>query len=429
MDYRYQEAQARYYAGQASGLKIMEELASVYKDPSAEHFLINEARARGDLASAERMMEKSLGELKADEVDHAMNLVDLYITMGQLDKCLKLLEKINAVYPRYAKPYVIQGAIYRERKLFAKAEKFYRKALAINKHYDVARLGVAECEFGMGHWDDALTELRRLRDFDPTNPYYLLREARYLYETGEPELSRKILTEWVDKAGKEPTLSILLYHGLTPFKQDPRLAIPGNYRLDVFTDHIRALKQAGYTPVSAQEVADWMDKKHSLPEKPILVTFDDGRLDSLRYADPVLERYNFKATMFSTLANAGGSRPIAYASWSQLLSYQQTRPLGNPVARRPGAHPDARGRNPQRPVYREPQMDRGAQRLRNAGRMARPGSEGYGRFPQRDWRPDRPGSGGLRVRRRRIRPASDQLRRGGPAKFGFRPPDVQSRVH
>ena len=54
---------------------------------------------------------------------------------------------------------------------------------------------------GMGHWDDALRELRKIRDFDPTNPYLLLREARYLYETGEPDKSRQILVDYRPQAG------------------------------------------------------------------------------------------------------------------------------------------------------------------------------------------------------------------------------------
>ncbi len=323
-EYRYYEAQARYYAGQAGGMKQMDELARVYQDEKAMRFLINEAAARGDYVTAQELMEKLVPDVRDDNLDKVMHLAGLYITMGQTDKCLKLLDKVHKVHPRYARALVMQGGLYREHQLFAEAIRTFQEALEVNPNYDVARLGLAESYFDTGHWADALREMATLRERDETNPYYLLRYARYLYETGEPEKSNKLLTEWANKNTQSSPVIVLLYHGLTPFKRDPRLAALGNYNVDVFDDQMKALRTEGYTPVTTEDVSEWVAGRRELPKKSVLITFDDGRLDALRYADPVLERYNLKATMFSTLANAEGARPIAYASWPQLLSFQQT---------------------------------------------------------------------------------------------------------
>ena len=54
-----------------------------------------------------------------------------------------------------------------------------------------------------------------------------------------------------------------------------------------------------------------------LPTRPLLITFDDGRLDSYRGADFALRRYGYRATMFVV---AGAVRPDDrhFLSWKEL---------------------------------------------------------------------------------------------------------------
>jgi len=66
----------------------------------------------------------------------------------------------------------------------------------------------------------------------------------------------------------------------------------------VFHDHVRAMAQTGFTAIS---LADWYAHLHHgqpLPDKPIILTFDDGYLDNWVYAFPILKRYGFKGTIF-----------------------------------------------------------------------------------------------------------------------------------
>ena len=55
----------------------------------------------------------------------------------------------------------------------------------------------------------------------------------------------------------------------------------------------------------------------ALPPRPILITFDDGRLDSYRGADPVLEQYGFRATMFVITEPVERGNPF-YLRWNEL---------------------------------------------------------------------------------------------------------------
>ena len=46
------------------------------------------------------------------------------------------------------------------------------------------------------------------------------------------------------------------------------------------------------------EFYNWYNKKIELPEKSVLITFDDGYADNYYFAYPILKKYNLKATFF-----------------------------------------------------------------------------------------------------------------------------------
>ena len=75
-------------------------------------------------------------------------------------------------------------------------------------------------------------------------------------------------------------------------------------------DGFHAISIAQYARFAGGDVA-------GLPDRPILITFDDGRLDSYQGADAILARYGMRATMFVITAYAGAAKP-GYLSWPQL---------------------------------------------------------------------------------------------------------------
>ncbi|RUS49089.1 polysaccharide deacetylase family protein [Cohnella sp. AR92] len=64
-------------------------------------------------------------------------------------------------------------------------------------------------------------------------------------------------------------------------------------------EQLKALKAQGYVTISQQDVIDYYKSGKKLPDKALFLSFEDGRNDSAIFAEPYLQRYNYKATFLS----------------------------------------------------------------------------------------------------------------------------------
>jgi peptidoglycan/xylan/chitin deacetylase (PgdA/CDA1 family) len=92
------------------------------------------------------------------------------------------------------------------------------------------------------------------------------------------------------------------------------------------------LQQRHYTPLTVTHLAQAMtDSSLHLPDRPVVVTIDDGVADFYMGALPVLTRYGFPATLYVTTGFVGGTsrwlsgvgeglRPML--TWSQIADVQ-----------------------------------------------------------------------------------------------------------
>ncbi|WP_213023727.1 polysaccharide deacetylase family protein [Brevibacillus reuszeri] len=72
-------------------------------------------------------------------------------------------------------------------------------------------------------------------------------------------------------------------------------------------EQLQALYDQGYVTISQQDIIDFYEKKKSLPDKALFLSFEDGRNDSSLFAQPALEKYNYKATILSYANKMGNS--------------------------------------------------------------------------------------------------------------------------
>lgn len=86
-------------------------------------------------------------------------------------------------------------------------------------------------------------------------------------------------------------LPAIMYHSM--LKESAR---QGKYVVspDLFENDLKYLKEHGYTAIGMQELIDYVQKGTALPEKPILLTFDDGYYNNYLYAFPLAKKYEMK---------------------------------------------------------------------------------------------------------------------------------------
>ena len=105
---------------------------------------------------------------------------------------------------------------------------------------------------------------------------------------------------------------VLAYHGI----RDERDGYSVTRR--TFAEQMAALKNMGFSTITTEQFARFRrGDARGLPARPILISFDDGRLDSYRGADAVLARHGFTATMFVITGQIERENPF-YLTWREL---------------------------------------------------------------------------------------------------------------
>lgn len=91
------------------------------------------------------------------------------------------------------------------------------------------------------------------------------------------------------------TVPVLMYHHVSP-SAGAITCSPAN-----FEDQLKWLSQWNYRSLTCSEFAGHLNGQ-GVPERSVLITFDDGYLDNWVYAYPLLKQYGFNAVIFLVTA-------------------------------------------------------------------------------------------------------------------------------
>jgi peptidoglycan/xylan/chitin deacetylase (PgdA/CDA1 family) len=75
------------------------------------------------------------------------------------------------------------------------------------------------------------------------------------------------------------------------------------------------LRRLGYQGVASRDFRGWQLGRHRLPERSVVLTFDDGYAAHLSIIAPMLVRYHFTGTFFVTVNHVGTP---GFLTWDQL---------------------------------------------------------------------------------------------------------------
>ena len=127
-------------------------------------------------------------------------------------------------------------------------------------------------------------------------------------------------------AGEEKELPVIMYHALTP---DPAYRNLYFIPPSCLEEDLEFIKANGYTTVTVSDLTAYTEKRGDLPDKPIMLIFDDGYYNNLKYALPLLQRYDMEAVIAPVGKTADEysmtddrNERYAYLSWDDLRRMQ-----------------------------------------------------------------------------------------------------------
>ena len=87
-------------------------------------------------------------------------------------------------------------------------------------------------------------------------------------------------------------LPVIMYHSVYDTVPQDYIVTPKQFEADM-----EWLSKNGYTSATAEQVIAHAKGKYDLPEKSVMITFDDGHYNNLSQALPILEKYDMKAVV------------------------------------------------------------------------------------------------------------------------------------
>ncbi len=126
---------------------------------------------------------------------------------------------------------------------------------------------------------------------------------------------------------------ILNYHHLDPAVRSSSTISP-----QLFAEQMKYLKDHGYTVISLQQlkkyllapqtkgVANGNNGNGTLPDRAVVITFDDGYASFYEYAYPVMKEYGFPSTLFTIVGKVSNPSPneVPKLTWEQVKEMAAT---------------------------------------------------------------------------------------------------------
>lgn len=118
-------------------------------------------------------------------------------------------------------------------------------------------------------------------------------------------------------------LPVLMYHHFADEAKEGTVVTPARLR-----EQMNALKEAGYRAVTIPQIIGYVEDGAPLPERPVLITMDDGYGSNLDVAAPILEETGMCATVFVIGINEGeelyphSGEPM----WQERFAFERAAP-------------------------------------------------------------------------------------------------------
>ena len=99
---------------------------------------------------------------------------------------------------------------------------------------------------------------------------------------------------------------VLCYHQVRNWKPtDGKVGKDYIVEIQNFKNQIKMLADSGYQTILPDQLYAYLNQGKALPNKPVMLTFDDTDLDQFTIVNPTLKKYNYKAVYFIMTVSIG----------------------------------------------------------------------------------------------------------------------------
>ena len=137
----------------------------------------------------------------------------------------------------------------------------------------------------------------------------------FMFPKSTPKLAAEAPAKSIDEIASGAKVLVLNYHQVG--NNFIALCVP----TQVFDEQMAYLKDNGYVTITPEELYEGINGNLILPERPLIITFDDGYVDNYTNAMPILKKYGMRATIFVVPGFTGVQSN--YLTWEQLKEMEK----------------------------------------------------------------------------------------------------------
>ena len=187
-------------------------------------------------------------------------------------------------------------------------QKFIRDLTATVDYYDFWGYNQINCDmryyYDTNHFRNAVGKMVLAYIFHDDNVYL---PSNFGHVTTSETLEQRIQEIYGTDPASIPKnytakVPILLFHSFT---KNPKIHVSTVVQAEKFDGQMKLLKDNGYHTINYYDLINYVYHGLPLPDKPVLISFDDGYRDNLEIAAPILKKYGYKATISIIGASVG----------------------------------------------------------------------------------------------------------------------------
>jgi len=252
-----------------------------------------------------------------NDVGHWLKLAKLYAEEGRPGQANSTLGDALKRFPNDAGVFLALGDLRFHEGAYEEALAVFSKAIRIDPNSRRAFFGKFYSLIVLERMDEAIQHLQSgqpnfLKEYELD-----LKMGNIMEAMDHPASAKTYYSRVATPHRHRKYIPILYYNGLSDHPRNRYLWIKK------FDDQVKSLADRGYTTVTLAELRNILKSKFVFPEKPVLIIYDGGSREAFQLGDPILKKYNMKATMFIPTARIYEEGPL-FAGWGKVRQYEES---------------------------------------------------------------------------------------------------------